>query len=232
MLERVVCGQFEHTRTGNEDVRALAPRFPSRKSTRSIFINYPLRNYSINKSLLRPPMAPVSLMPFLRPLPLPRPNSISLLQRQISNQPHLYRPGKGLPLIRQRVQCSSADRTLPAAAVRLPLKTETPKSAPPAIKPSAQGDAAALSPLPYHVHRTASQKLPIYHLAKRGGNLHQTRIRKIEGDVGKLREELVASLALKEETVVINRLTGHIIIKVRRQVLVRGAGQEGKKTSS
>ena len=158
-------------------------------------------------------------MPFLRPLPLPRPSSIHLLQRQISNQPHLCQSGKGLPLIQQRVQCSSTDRTFSAAAIRLPSKPKTSKGTPPAIKSSAQGDPAALSPLPYHVHRTASQKLPIYHLAKRGGNLHQTRIRKIQGDVEKLREELVASLALKEETVVINRLTGHIIIKVRRRFL-------------
>ena len=209
-------------------MRALAPRFPSRIS---LFIHCSLQIHSCYMSLLRTQMASISFMPFLRPLPLPRPNSINLLQRQISTQPHLCQPGKGLPLIRQRVQCSSTDRTLPVAAIRLPSKTKTSKRTTPAINTSVQGDPAALSPLPYHVHRTASQKLPIYHLAKRGGNLHQTRIRKIEGDVEKLREELVASLALKEETVIINRLTGHIIIKVRRQVIVRGAGQEGKKTS-
>ncbi|KAL9136270.1 MAG: hypothetical protein Q9175_002527 [Cornicularia normoerica] len=84
----------------------------------------------------------------------------------------------------------------------------------PAIKSSAQIDPTALPSLPYHVHRTASLNLPIYHLAKRGGNLHQTRIRKIEGNVEKLREEIVATFALREEAVVINRLTGHIIIKV------------------
>ena len=84
----------------------------------------------------------------------------------------------------------------------------------PVGKRSALIDPATLPSLPYHVHRTASQKLPIYHLAKRGGNLHQTRIRKIQGNVEKLREEIVATLALTEDTVVINRLTGHIIIKV------------------
>lgn len=70
-------------------------------------------------------------------------------------------------------------------------------------------------PLPYHVRRTASQQLPVYHLAKRGGNLHQTRIRKIEGDVESLMKEIKIALGLKEELVVINRLTGHVIIKVR-----------------
>jgi len=70
------------------------------------------------------------------------------------------------------------------------------------------------SPLAYHVHRTASQLLPVYHLAKRGGSLRQTRIRKIEGDVELLRNEIRTKLGLKEHLVVINRLTGHIIIKV------------------
>lgn len=70
------------------------------------------------------------------------------------------------------------------------------------------------SPLAYHVHRTPSQLLPVYHLAKRGGNLRQTRIRKIEGDVELLRDEIRNELGLKEHLVVINRLTGHIIIKV------------------
>ena len=76
----------------------------------------------------------------------------------------------------------------------------------------------SLTPLPYHVYRTASQKLPIYHLAKRGGNLHQTRIRKIEGDRERLRDEIQRALGLKDELVIINRLTGHIIIKVRNDI--------------
>ncbi|KAF6219286.1 hypothetical protein HO133_005111 [Letharia lupina] len=135
-------------------------------------------------------MASVPFMPFLPSLPLPRLSYIHILRRQISSLPHL---------------CQKATITV--------SKTPTPPPASPAVKPSAQVGLAALPPLPYHVHRTASQKLPIYHLAKRGGNLHQTRIRKIEGNVEKLREEIVAGLALKEETVVINRLTGHIIIK-------------------
>ena len=227
-----MCGQFEHARTGKEDVRGLAPRFPSPSCLeKSILCFDSLRNYQINKSLSRTGMTTILFMPFLRPLPLPRPKSIYLVQRQISNQPHPCQSGQGLPLLRQRVQRSSTDRTSPAAALRLPSKPEASQRTSPATKSSAQGDPAALSPLPYHVHRTASQKLPIYHLAKRGGNLHQTRIRKIEGDVEKLREELVASLALEKETVMINRLTGHIIIKVRRQAFVRWLGQEGKKTS-
>ena len=73
----------------------------------------------------------------------------------------------------------------------------------------------SLPPLAYYVHRTASQQLPIYHLAKRGGNLRQTRIRKIDGNLMELKKDLRHALGLKEEQIAINSLTKHIIIKVR-----------------
>lgn len=69
-------------------------------------------------------------------------------------------------------------------------------------------------PLPYYVYRTASQQLPVYQIAKRGGNLHQTRIRKINGDVKKLRDDIQKALELKEGNIAINSITGHITIKV------------------
>lgn len=68
---------------------------------------------------------------------------------------------------------------------------------------------------PYVVHRTGSRQLPIYLDAKRGGNLHQTRIRKIDGDIMRLRDQLQEHLKLESKDVVVNRLTRHIIIKVR-----------------
>ena len=49
---------------------------------------------------------------------------------------------------------------------------------------------------------------------KRGGNLRQTRIRKIEGDAAKLGQDLRQALSLKPEEVKVNQLTNHIIIKV------------------
>ena len=133
-------------------------------------------------------------LPFLSPLPLPWPNAFRrLLQwRHLSSQPHQFRSKSSPPC---------------------PSKTTASPSAPTNIQNSAQARDPP-SPLPYHVHRTASQELPIYHLAKRGGNLHQTRIRKIEGNVERLREEIVKSLGIRGDLAVINRLTGHIIIKV------------------
>lgn len=137
-------------------------------------------------------MAPPLPLLFLRPLPPPRPQYIHRFLRQITTT----RPKSPYP------PCSPQTPILTAAAD----STYTSPSTSPAV--------AALAPLSYHVHRTASQQLPVYQLAKRGGNLHQTKIRKIEGRVEDLRDELRRVLGLKEEQVVVNQLTKHIIIKV------------------
>ncbi|KAL2056412.1 hypothetical protein ABVK25_003435 [Lepraria finkii] len=139
-------------------------------------------------------MASKTFMSFLWPLPLPRLTSIHLLQRRISTQ----------PCLRKEAAVTSSEITTPPPPP--PLVTQ------PSPQPKPQ-PSINLPPLLYHVHRTASQKLPIYHLAKRGGNLHQTRVRKIQGDVERLRDEIRIALGLKEEHVVINRLTGNIIVK-------------------
>lgn len=68
--------------------------------------------------------------------------------------------------------------------------------------------------LPYHVHRTASNQLPVYHDAKRGGNLLQTRIRKISGSLEQLKHDVQQALGLPNERIVINQLTRQIVIKV------------------
>ncbi|KAI9659244.1 MAG: hypothetical protein M1829_006584 [Trizodia sp. TS-e1964] len=66
---------------------------------------------------------------------------------------------------------------------------------------------------PYFVHRSTSKNLPIYLDYKRGGNRLETRLRKLEGNLGVLREQLIKSLKLPPEDVAINQLTKHIIIK-------------------
>jgi len=80
---------------------------------------------------------------------------------------------------------------------------------------------------PYKVLRTPSKNLPIYTLAKRGGNLKQTKVRKIEGDIEVLRTQLQEALGLEHNEVVINQLTKQIIIKVRFQ----WSECEGKSTN-
>lgn len=67
--------------------------------------------------------------------------------------------------------------------------------------------------LPYFVTRTPSNELPVYTLAKRGGNLKLTRVRKIDGKTESLRDELRTALGLREEEGWINRITGQIMLK-------------------
>ncbi|EOD48108.1 putative mitochondrial large ribosomal subunit protein [Neofusicoccum parvum UCRNP2] len=67
--------------------------------------------------------------------------------------------------------------------------------------------------LPYFVQRTPSNLLPVYNTAKRGGNLKQTKLRKISGDVKRLRDDLKAYLDLSDKEIVINQLTQNIIAK-------------------
>jgi len=77
----------------------------------------------------------------------------------------------------------------------------------------AQVEISPSSPLPYRILRTPSNQLPIYLLAKRGGNLKQTRLRKIEGNISLLRTHLQQALGLEQKDVAVNQLTRHIIIK-------------------
>ncbi|KAF2085333.1 hypothetical protein K490DRAFT_14403, partial [Saccharata proteae CBS 121410] len=67
--------------------------------------------------------------------------------------------------------------------------------------------------LPYHVLRTPSRKLPVYKLAKAGGNLQQTKLRKIVGDTRALRDDLKAFLRVADKDIAINSVTGHIVVK-------------------
>ncbi|MCJ1343446.1 hypothetical protein MMC31_001639 [Peltigera leucophlebia] len=109
-----------------------------------------------------------------------------------------------LPIVRFYLTQSSLFSRQISASPWLQKDAVTAKKAPSELTPPQ---------LPYHVYRTTSQQLPVYHIAKRGGNLHQTRIRKINGDVMKLREDIQKALELKEGNIAINPTTGHITIK-------------------
>ena len=128
-----------------------------------------------------------------------------------------------LQRIRSFPQCSfygaidqrSNTDLLPATISVQPISTES-LSSPQRLRHIRASSTATFqfSSLPYYVHRTASRELPIYHVTKRGGNLHQTRIRKINGDRAKLLAELRLALRVKPENIRVNQVTGNIIIKV------------------
>ncbi|TVY49182.1 54S ribosomal protein IMG2, mitochondrial [Lachnellula cervina] len=73
----------------------------------------------------------------------------------------------------------------------------------------------AISPSkPYRIALTKSKEYPVYHLNKRGGNMHITKIKHIEGDIDALKADLQRTLKLQDaKDVVINQLTRHIIVK-------------------
>jgi large subunit ribosomal protein L49 len=86
--------------------------------------------------------------------------------------------------------------------------------------PQAQGKkaqpAVQLNNLPYFVRRTGSNQLPVYLVTKAGGTKQLTKIQKTEGDLDALRDDLAYTLGVdvRSPDVSINRLNGHIIVKV------------------
>ena len=149
----------------------------------------------------------LSLSPFLRPLQAPRNLSYRQCIRLSSSTP---RHNEGT-LVYTNLPPRPLQHTDIIPASTSASSTTESSSSPP------------LRTEPYHVSRTPSQQLPIYLLAKRGGNLHQTRVKKIEGDIATLRKELQQALVIDEEDIKINQLTRHIIIKVRAAHVMRVA---------
>lgn len=79
-----------------------------------------------------------------------------------------------------------------------------------------------LTNLPYFIRRTPSNQYPVYLVTKAGGTKRQTKVQKTEGDLDALRSDLARYLgfesgdlrAPKSADVAVNRVTGHIIVKV------------------
>lgn len=103
------------------------------------------------------------------------------------------------------IPVTSASPAAPRAASPTTTRPTTSKK-PPTL-------SIELPPPKYHVARSKSKNLPVYHDYKRGGNLHLTTVRKITGDLSALRDELRIFLNKKDEDVKINSLTQHVIVK-------------------
>ena len=123
-----------------------------------------------------------------------------------------------LPTSQSIFQISSRQRCI-TTTTNTPSETEHPALTPVSASLSSNNAATSYSiehfePLSYHVHRTPSQQLPVYQLAKAGGNKHLTRLRKISGSVEDLKDDLRIALGLAEKDIVINNVNRHIVIKV------------------
>lgn len=118
---------------------------------------------------------------------------------------------------RLRVEGVSSDLLIPAERRLVAHVTEGQVHAPSKASSSATsstGTHLAAPDEPYFVRRTHTKNLPVFHQTKSGGNLRQTKIKKIEGDIVKLQHQLQEELQLDPKDVAINYLTRHIIIKV------------------
>jgi len=128
---------------------------------------------------------------FLRPMALPRPSTLK----------HFL----GLA----RASTTATSPAGPASSIPPLAKPAASKSKP---TPSNPATVPAV-PKPYRVTRTGTNGLPVYLLSKRGGNLKQTKLRRIEGNINVLRTDLQKALGLEEKDVMINQLTQQIIVK-------------------
>ncbi|CZR64261.1 uncharacterized protein PAC_14159 [Phialocephala subalpina] len=139
-------------------------------------------------------MASSMSLTFLRPMGLPRPSTINRFL------------GVG------RISTATASKSVSKPPPPSPKPTKATNSSPPSGISSIETKVYT-----YRITRTPSNNYPIYAMAKRGGNMKLTKIRRIEGDVNAFRRDLMIGLGLGEEEVVINQLTRHVIVKVWTQ---------------
>ncbi|KAI4113836.1 MAG: hypothetical protein LQ345_005271 [Seirophora villosa] len=154
------------------------------------------------------------MMTFLRSLPLSRPSSLLAIARPFSSTCLAYEGAQRQRYL-PRANKQPYPPSKPTSRSKIATSPRRIKRAPPPIPDISE-------PLPYHVHRTPSQQLPVYQLAKRGGNLLLTRLRKIDGDIMRLKLHLQQALDLRPEEISINQLTRHIHIKGWRRNEVKG----------
>jgi len=95
--------------------------------------------------------------------------------------------------------------------VSIPNSATNSKVIPPLAK---SGNGVSVSSSHYTITRTPTRGLPVYEIAKAGGTLKLTRIRKLEGNRERLKKDLESYLEPKPSYVKINPVTGHVIVKV------------------
>ncbi|KAK4178936.1 hypothetical protein QBC36DRAFT_323648 [Triangularia setosa] len=99
-------------------------------------------------------------------------------------------------------------------------------------QPQTQSDSALVSPpqqsgpkrlkpkpeqkptYPFDIGRSATNNFSVYQLAKRGGNLKLTLVKKVEGNRIAFKEELGKALRLSPKDIKVSSLTGHVEVPV------------------
>ncbi|KAI1440340.1 mitochondrial large subunit ribosomal protein-domain-containing protein [Annulohypoxylon stygium] len=67
--------------------------------------------------------------------------------------------------------------------------------------------------LPYFVGRNSLNSFSVYHKSKRGGNLKLTLLKRGEGDLMALKQDIKEALQLPRGDVTLNSVTRHIVIR-------------------
>jgi large subunit ribosomal protein L49 len=96
------------------------------------------------------------------------------------------------------------------------LTSEAPVSTTESTPSPLAGPAAPSKP--YRVLLSPSNHYPIYQISKRGGNKHETKVKNIQGDIQALRndlQELLSEPGKEKATVLLNSVTGQLVVKVR-----------------
>ncbi|GAM83242.1 hypothetical protein ANO11243_012280 [Dothideomycetidae sp. 11243] len=177
-----------------------------------------------------------SSLAFLQPLHPPRASTVRFFVRQLSRNSaparvheldpnlvasqtvsHSYPPPSLKSQPRPKESRSSHRTSQPTRIKNYPDKAPAPLR----VVDAEPIPASQQSPnLPYYVTRTPSNELPVYNLAKAGGNKPLTRIRKIDGDIEALREALQHHFQLKRDECTVNHLTRQVLVKghVRREI--------------
>ncbi|KAH9905941.1 mitochondrial large subunit ribosomal protein-domain-containing protein [Xylariomycetidae sp. FL2044] len=121
---------------------------------------------------------------------------------------------------------------------RRTLATSTAPASEPVLNPTTESNATTASPssaepaetdvpttstrsadqnqpaqLPYFVGRNLFNNLSIYHKSKRGGNLKLTVLKRGEGNLQVLKQDLKSALQLREGDISVNSVTKHLVIK-------------------
>lgn len=158
--------------------------------------------YTLFQSSLSIPL--IMSLSFLRPMALPR----------IATFKHFLGIAKASTSAIPSTTSTTTSTSTPSPP---PQSTSTTASASASASPSSPIPPTAPQALTksYQISRTNTHNLPVYLLSKRGGNLKQTRIRRIEGDIKVLREDLQAALGVVDDKeVAINPVSRQIIVKV------------------
>ncbi|KAK0672134.1 mitochondrial large subunit ribosomal protein-domain-containing protein [Cercophora samala] len=90
---------------------------------------------------------------------------------------------------------------------------QKPSPSPPKSHPSQK----PASLFPFIVGRTHTNNHSVYQLAKRGGNLKLTIVKKVEGNRIAFKEELGKALKLSPKDIKVSSLTGHVEVPGHRK---------------